>query len=63
MLDAEGRINDVRYIVLQHPFQGNVKIWIHGFDIGQVDRLVQQHLVERHREPSVDVMPVKHGNT
>jgi hypothetical protein len=35
---------------------------VHRLNVRQVDGLVQQHLVERHREPTVNVVSVKDGN-
>ena len=62
MFHTEGCINNIRDVILQHPLQGGVQVRVHRLDVHQVDGLVQQHLVERHREPTVNIMPVKHCN-
>ena len=44
---------------LQHPRQGTVQLGVNLRDVVQVDGFVQQHLVERQRKPSVQVVTVK----
>ena len=63
MVYTERCINYIRYIVLQHPLEGGVQVRIHGLYIQQVDRLVQQHLVERHRETTINIMPMEHSDS
>jgi hypothetical protein len=38
------------------------EVRVYRLDIRQVNGLVQQHLVEGHREAAVNVMPMEYGN-
>lgn len=40
-----------------------MQVWIDTFDVIQVDRFVEQHFVERHCKPTVDVMSVENGQS
>ena len=62
VLHAECGVDDLRDVVLQHPVEGGEEVRVHRLNICKVDRLVQQHLVERHREPAVNVMPMENSN-
>jgi hypothetical protein len=62
VLDAEGGVDDVGDVILQHPAEGGEEVRIHRLNVRQVDGLIQEHLVEGHREPAVNVMPVKDSN-
>ena len=50
-------------VYLQYPDQTPVDLRIHGLHILQADRLTQQLLVERHGEPSIDVVTMEDGKT
>ncbi len=62
MFHAEGGVNNLRDVIGQHPAKGAEEVRVHRLNVRQVDGLVQQHLVERHREPTVNVVSVKDGN-
>ena len=62
MLHAEGGVDDVRDVILQHPVEGGEEVRVHCLDVGEVDGFVEQHLVERHREAAVNMMAVEHCN-
>ena len=44
MFHAEGGVDHVRDVVLQHPFKGNEEVGVDRLDINQADALVEQHL-------------------
>lgn len=45
---------------VQHPGQGSMKLSVYVGDVVQNDGFVQQHLVERQREPTVQMVTVEH---
>ncbi len=62
MFHAEGGVDDVGDVVFQHPMERREEVRVYRLDIRQVNGLVQQHLVEGHREAAVNVMPMEYGN-
>ena len=44
VLDTEGGVYDVRYIVLQHPVQRGEQVRIHCLYVCETNALIQQHL-------------------
>jgi hypothetical protein len=60
---AEGGVDNLRDVIGQHPAEGAEEVRVHRLNVRQVDGLVEQHLVERHREPAVNVVSVKDGNS
>ncbi|RUS90107.1 hypothetical protein EGW08_002149, partial [Elysia chlorotica] len=58
VLHREGMVQHVLY----HPAEAAVQVWVHTLQVVQCDGLAQQLLVERHREPPVQVVAVEDGH-
>ena len=61
VLNAKGRVNHFRNVVLKHPLERREEVGVNSLNVDKVDGLVEQHLVEGHGKPSVNVMSVEHG--
>ena len=63
MFDAKCCVNHFINVILKHPLEGGVEVGVDSLDVGEDYGFVEQHLVEVHREPSVNVVAVEHRNT
>ena len=63
VFDGEGRSVENSFdVVGQDPLERTVQFGIDPLDVVEVDRLVEQHLVEGHCKAAVDVVTVKNGH-
>ena len=52
--DREGVLDDIGYIILQHPCETSVQTRIHTFEILKRDFLLENHLIERYNEVRIE---------
>ena len=63
VFSREGRVKDIRNVVVQHPLQRPMEIGIHTFHIRQADSLSENHLVQSANEEGIQESPVEDSQT